>query len=213
MRKVSKKKKSSKRELSKLDIDGLDLDSTVSKKKKTKKKKKKKRRIKKGVKILFVVFIVIVIVALTVLIYLRQMKLKNDAEYQENLYYDILDHYNEFVMTNKDADIYKFNNNKFVKVGKVGNKQELTLLKKDITYEDEYLKINTFDDEYYIHYKDLDVIEELSKYDDRYKPSGSTVLKGGVSQIKELPVGMYGMWQVKGTLIESSNMEKFTKRQ
>ena len=50
------------------------------------------------------------------------------------------------------------------------------------------------------------------QYDPRYKPSGSTVLKGGVSQIQELPVGMYGMWQVRGNLQETTNFEKFTRR-
>ena len=50
------------------------------------------------------------------------------------------------------------------------------------------------------------------QYDDRFKPSGSTVLKGGVSQLQELPAGMYGMWQVRGTLQETTNFDKFTKR-
>ena len=50
------------------------------------------------------------------------------------------------------------------------------------------------------------------QYDDNYRPSGSTtVLKGGVSQVQELPVGMYGMWQVKGTLLETNNYDKFTQ--
>ena len=48
------------------------------------------------------------------------------------------------------------------------------------------------------------------QYDDNYRPSGSTVLKGGVSQVQELPVGMYGMWQVKGSLLETNNYDKFT---
>ena len=50
------------------------------------------------------------------------------------------------------------------------------------------------------------------QYDNHYRPSGSTVLKGGISQIQELPVGMYGMWQVKGTLLETNNYDKFAQK-
>lgn len=49
------------------------------------------------------------------------------------------------------------------------------------------------------------------QYDEKYRPSGSTVLKGGISQVQELPVGMYGMWQVKGTLLETNNYDKFAQ--
>ena len=35
------------------------------------------------------------------------------------------------------------------------------------------------------------------------------VLKGGVSQVQELPTGMYGMWQVKGTLLETNDYSKY----
>ncbi|MCR4881583.1 MAG: hypothetical protein K6A44_06505 [bacterium] len=50
------------------------------------------------------------------------------------------------------------------------------------------------------------------QYDARFKPSGSTVLKGAISQVQELPVGMYGMWQVRGNLQETTNFEKYTRR-
>lgn len=35
------------------------------------------------------------------------------------------------------------------------------------------------------------------------------VLKGGISQVQELPTGMYGMWQVKGTLLETNDYSKY----
>ena len=51
------------------------------------------------------------------------------------------------------------------------------------------------------------------QYDDRYKDAAkSTVLKGSVSQSLSLPAGMYGMWQVHGTLMETTNYVKFRKR-
>ena len=50
------------------------------------------------------------------------------------------------------------------------------------------------------------------QYDNNYRPGGTTtVLKGGISQVQELPVGMYGMWQVKGTLLETNNYDKFAQ--
>jgi len=53
------------------------------------------------------------------------------------------------------------------------------------------------------------------QYDNKYpntetqtnKPT--TVLKGGISQIQELPSGMYGMWQVNGTLLETDKPAKY----
>ena len=51
------------------------------------------------------------------------------------------------------------------------------------------------------------------QYDSRYRaPQKSTVLKGSVSQSQNLPAGMYGMWQVNGTLLETTNYEKFRRR-
>jgi len=38
-----------------------------------------------------------------------------------------------------------------------------------------------------------------------------TVLTGGVSQIQELPSGMYGMWEVKGTLVETNDYAKYSE--
>ena len=36
------------------------------------------------------------------------------------------------------------------------------------------------------------------------------VLTGGISQVQELPAGMYGMWQVKGTLLETNDYTKYS---
>ena len=36
-----------------------------------------------------------------------------------------------------------------------------------------------------------------------------TVLTGGISQVQELPSGMYGMWEVKGTLLDTNDYAKY----
>ncbi len=53
------------------------------------------------------------------------------------------------------------------------------------------------------------------EYNDKYQPEqdynkpASKVLTGGVSQVQELPSGMYGMWEVKGTLLETNDYSKY----
>lgn len=43
----------------------------------------------------------------------------------------------------------------------------------------------------------------------QYQQGERTVLTGGISQAQELPTGMYGMWQVKGSLIETNDYAKY----
>lgn len=88
---------------------------------------------------------------------------------QERLQEDIKKHYNEYVKTNKDTTLYKLVDNKYVETGKIAKEQELVLEEQDITYEDEYLIVSTFIEPYYVYYKDIEVIEELSSKDVRYK--------------------------------------------
>lgn len=43
----------------------------------------------------------------------------------------------------------------------------------------------------------------------KYNEPASKVLTGGITQIQELPSGMYGMWDVKGTLLETNDYSKY----
>ena len=53
-------------------------------------------------------------------------------------------------------------------------------------------------------------IEYNDKYQQEdYNKPASKVLTGGVSQIQELPSGMYGMWEVKGTLLDTNDYSKY----
>ena len=42
-------------------------------------------------------------------------------------------------------------------------------------------------------------------------PPAKKVLRGGVRQVQELPQGMYGMWEVHGTLLDTNDYAKYTE--
>ena len=128
---------------------------------------RKRRRIKK--KNTFIFILIVLVIVVSIFVFLKMNNDKNLELKRNKLEQDIVKHYNEFVITKRDADIYKLNGDNYTKVGLVGKGQELSLVKKDITYEDEYLKIDGFDNGYYIYYKDLEKIDKLSLSDDRYK--------------------------------------------
>ena len=131
-------------------------------------RKRQKRNKKK--KITFIILALLIIIAIIVGIVCYKINYnKIQKNNQNNLKQDIISHYNEYVKTNTDANIYTITNGKYNKVGKIAENEELTLERQDITYKDEYLKITTFDDEYYIYYKDLDIIENLSSQNKRYQ--------------------------------------------
>lgn len=82
--------------------------------------------------------------------------------------FDATEYFNEYVVTNKESDIYVKENDEYKKIGTFGKGIELSL--NEITSaEDEYFNIKEFDGEYYINYKDIDKIEVLEEIDDRYK--------------------------------------------
>ena len=83
---------------------------------------------------------------------------------------DVNSYYNNYVKTNKEADIYakctETNcESEFNKIGKIKENVELTL--DGIT--DEYFKIINLDTEYYIKYSDVDKIDTLTEKKHRYK--------------------------------------------
>lgn len=88
---------------------------------------------------------------------------------RQQLKEEIISHYNLYVKTNKDTSLYSLVDSKYIKVGSISNEQELTLEEVDITYESEYFKVTTFDGKYYVYYKDVDSIDELTTYSNRYK--------------------------------------------
>jgi len=118
--------------------------------------------------IILILIILIIFITLTFTAYkLNQLRIEKNN--REALQKDILSHYNEFVVTNKETEIYILDNNEYKSVGKIGNNIELSLEETNITHETTYLKINSFDEEYYVYYKDINKIDEITKHNDRYK--------------------------------------------
>ena len=77
-------------------------------------------------------------------------------------------YYNEFVKTNKETNLYIKENDEYKIAGKIGNNIELSLNEISDT-EDPYFNIKDLDEKYYINYKDVQKINELSEIDQRYK--------------------------------------------
>ncbi|MBQ9318538.1 MAG: polysaccharide deacetylase family protein [Bacilli bacterium] len=101
----------------------------------------------------------------------KKIELENQAikiENQKQLMEDISKHYNKYVITNKEITLYQFDNNKYVQAGLLGNNQIIELKDMEITYEDEYLPLETFDG-YYVFYQDIEKVDSSYEYDQRYK--------------------------------------------
>ena len=141
-------------------VDKVNKNVSVNKKIDDKKNINNKKNI-----IIFMVVVILLLVLLVILFknnYIKKQQV-NSYEWVE----DVSVHLNEFVITNKDATIYTLNkHNRYVKAGVIASHEELTL---DIDYKDEYFKIISFDEEYYINYKDVDSISKLTDEDTRYK--------------------------------------------
>ena len=138
----------------------------------TRKKRNKKRTGQKGKrKLIIIISILIILITISIMsiIGYKMNEEKKIRLNQEQKQKEISSHYNNYVITNKETDLYKLNNDNYEKVGKIGINQELILEKQEITYQSEYFKINSFDDEYYIYYKDIDTIEKLSEHNQRYQ--------------------------------------------
>ena len=126
---------------------------------------KRQRKIKKS-RVIIVIMIIIVILGGLGYIAFNYIKNNNIELKKEKTIKEINSHYNEFVKTNKESKLYNSNNEV---VGTIGNNVELSLDNETISDTTKYFKITTFDDEYYISYKDVDKIDKLSEINDRYK--------------------------------------------
>ena len=91
---------------------------------------------------------------------------KNITLNKEKIIEKITSHYNKYVKTNKNIVLYDKNGSE---VGLIGKNVELSLDEIEITSDTKYFKIKDFDDEYYVKYQDVDKIETLTSYSDRYK--------------------------------------------
>lgn len=124
---------------------------------------------KKGKKIFIILLIILflaIIAFLGVFFYKKEEKRKLDIA---NTIKDIKKHYNNYVIVEKEANIYTLDNTEYKILGKVGTNVELEIEKLEINENTKYFKITNLDDTYYIYYKDVTPINELKIKDDRYK--------------------------------------------
>lgn len=96
-------------------------------------------------------------------------KYSTSIENKNKLTNSILEHYNDYVITNKETHLYKKENDNYIESGTIGDDEELSLPDQDINYNSTYLKTTTFDDDYYVYYEDIDKIDTLSESMDRYR--------------------------------------------
>lgn len=133
---------------------------------------KKKRKIR--VKRIIILILVIALVIVGICLYFhfqehrKQIELQQAKLNQEEVKSDILNHYNKYVITEKEINLYKLENGKYVESGLIGNNQIIELKDIDVTYKDIYLPLETFD-EYYVNYKDIRQVDEFQEFDQRYQ--------------------------------------------
>ena len=133
------------------------------------------------IKRIILLFTIILLIVVSLIIYLKikednrrkhlleiEEKKQQEISKQEELKNDILNHYNKSVITNNIIDIYKLENNKYIKSGAIGKDQILELKEIEVTYKDKYLPLSTFDN-YYVYYEDISKIDDIEENDLRYK--------------------------------------------
>lgn len=131
---------------------------------------KKYNKKKKTKKILIISLSILLILLIISLIYYldkdhkEQIRLDNIKKEQEMIS-NIKSHYNNIVKTNKESNIY--NSNEEI-IGVIGNNVSLSLDDTLINKDTKYFKVKDFEDTY-IEYNDVEKIDSLTIYDNRYK--------------------------------------------
>lgn len=82
---------------------------------------------------------------------------------------DIKKHYNQYVITNKEAKMYVLKDNNYKEIGLISKNIELELLDITIDENTKYFQINSNELNYYIYYEDVDVINNITAVNNRYE--------------------------------------------
>ncbi len=124
-----------------------------------------------GKKKAILIIILLVVIVLSLLLFLLFIKDNNKEEGNNNVQVleNIKLHYNQYVVTNKEARIYELNNNSYNEVGVISKNIELELLDINIDENTKYFQINSKELNYYIYYEDVDVTNNITTVSNRYK--------------------------------------------
>ena len=126
---------------------------------------RRKRKLKKtGLLIIIIFLIMVVALGYIVLKKIKDEKLLDIITKENNLVESIKSHYNKYVITSKETDLFDKDGNK---IGKINKDINLVLDDIDITKETKYFKITNLEDTY-ISYNDVTKAKEVTK-SDRYK--------------------------------------------
>lgn len=114
---------------------------------------------------LIIIGLLFLLVVLLGLLYLRYNDKQIFNIQGDNVIAKINNHYNKYVKTNKECDLYDESE---LVVGHINKDVELVLKEIDIDENTRYFQVE-LEDGYYIKYEDVDPINELSLKDNRYK--------------------------------------------
>ena len=118
-------------------------------------------------KIIILVTILVLIIALvSSFLIVKNINEKKQKELELKQLEVVKSHYNDYVVTTKQTDLYKLENDKYVKYGKINKDINLKLKETKIKHDTKYFYVEDLD--LYIKYKDVKTSEEFIK-DDRYK--------------------------------------------
>ena len=133
----------------------------------------------KKLKLPLIIIIILLIITIIAYIYKNNIDKKQEIATQINTEKLIKKHYNTYVKTNKETYLYKKNNDLYIKAGTINKDIELELEEQEISYNNQYFKIKSLNDKYYIFYEDVTKIDSISKINDRYKnyiPYNKTII-------------------------------------
>lgn len=116
--------------------------------------------------IIHTLLVVIVIALCAVLLINNKKETETKIDNNKKVVENIKKHYASYVITNKEAILYKKNNNEYIEYGQVNKDVPLKLEDIKVNEKTKYFKITELD--LYILYEDVEKIEEFTN-DDRYK--------------------------------------------
>ena len=131
------------------------------------KKYDKKKNTKKILIISLSILLILLVISLIYYLnkeHKEQVRLNNIKKEQE-IINNISNHYNEFVITNKESNLYNSNNEI---IGIISKNVSLSLDNTLINKDTKYFKVKDFEDTY-IEYSDVEKLDNVVTYDDRYK--------------------------------------------
>ncbi len=111
------------------------------------------------------IIIVLLVVLVSMILFFN---VRNDQKIKKEkaLIKEIENHYNNYVITNKDSKLYELNNNKYIEIGNIS--KDIKLILSDIKIDKNALYFKIEDLDLYISYLDVDKTDEFS-YNDRFK--------------------------------------------